>query len=59
MPSFKASFKYRKLVASLNILYDNRLNTEVQKQNKTQIKKLQTKAADSLNLAFIPIHFFN
>ena len=59
MPSFKASFKYRKLVASLNILYDNRLNTEVQKQNKTQIKKLQTKAADSLNLSFIPIHFFN
>ena len=35
MPSFKASFKYRKLVASLDILYDNNLNTEVQKQNKT------------------------
>ena len=39
----KATSSIRRLFASLDIHYNNSQNTEVQKQNETQIKKLQTK----------------
>ena len=44
----KAISSIRRLFASLDIHYNNSLNTELQKQNKTQIKKLQTKVVDSM-----------
>ena len=38
----------RRLFHSLDINYHNNLTTEVQKQNKIEIKKLQTKVVDSM-----------
>ena len=38
----------RRLFDSLDINYHNNLTTEVQKQNKIEIKKLQTKVVDSM-----------
>ena len=42
----KATSGIRRLLAWLDIHYNNTLNTEVQKQNETEIKKLQTKVVD-------------
>ena len=38
----------RRLFDSLDINYHNNLTTEVQKQNKIEIKKLQTKVVGSM-----------
>ena len=39
----KATSSIMRLFASLDIYYNDRLNTKVQKQNETKIKKFQTK----------------
>ena len=44
----KGTSSIRSLFASLDICYNKSLNTEVQKQNKTGIKKLPAKAVDSV-----------
>ena len=44
----KTTSRIRRLFPSLDINYHNSLNTEVQKQNKAEIKKLQTKVVDSM-----------
>ena len=48
MQASKATSSIRRLFASLNIHNNNCLiiNTEVQKQNEAEIKKLQTKVVD-------------
>ena len=43
------------MFALLDIHYNNSLNTEVQKQNETEIKKLQTKVIDSV---IFGIHYY-
>ena len=37
----KATLSIGRLFASLDICYNNSLNTEMQRQNRTEIKKLQ------------------
>ena len=44
----KTISRMRRLFDSLDINYHNNLTTEVQKQNKIEIKKLQTKVVDSM-----------
>ena len=44
----KTMSRMRRLFDSLDINYHNNLTTEVQKQNKIKIKKLQTKVVDSM-----------
>ena len=44
----KATSSITKLFVSLDIHYNNGLITEVQNQNETEIKKLQTKVFDSM-----------
>ena len=44
----KTMSRMRRLFDSLDINYHNNLTTEVQKQNKIEIKKLQTKVIDSM-----------
>ena len=46
----KATPSIMRLFASLNIHHNK--NTKVQKQNKTKVKKLQTKVVDSLQHIF-------
>ena len=46
----KATPSIMRLFASLNIRCNK--NTEVQKQNETKVKKLQTKVVDSLQYIF-------
>ena len=46
MQVLKAPSTTRRLFASLNIHYDNSVNTKVDIQNETNIKKLQTKVVD-------------
>ena len=58
MQVLKATSSIRRLIASLDICFNNSLNTKVQKQNKNQNKET-SKAVDSMILGFIAIHFFN
>ena len=44
----KTTSRIRRLFDSLDINYHNNLTTEVQKQNKVEIKELQTKVVDSM-----------
>ena len=44
----KGTLSIMRLFALLDIHYNNSLNTEVQIQNETEIKKLQTKVVDSM-----------
>ena len=44
----KTTSRMRRLFDSLDTNYHNNLTTEVQKQNKIEIKKLQTKVVDSM-----------
>ena len=46
------------LFASLDIHYNESLNTEVQKKNETQIKKLETKVVESMILRIFCNTFF-
>ena len=57
MQALKATSSIRRLIASLDI-YFNSLNSEVQKQNKTKIKRLQ-RLLTQWFLGFIAINFFN
>ena len=56
---FKDNFKYKGAVSFTGIHYNNSPNTEMQKQNETKIKKLQTKVADSVIFGIHCNIFFN
>ena len=44
----KATLSIGRLFTLLDIHYKNSLNAEVQKQNEANVRKLQTKVADSM-----------
>ena len=48
MQASKATLCIASLFTSMGFSYNNNLNTEVQKQNKTQIKKLRTQVVDAM-----------
>ena len=48
MQASKATLCIASLFTSMDLSYNNSLNTEVQKQNKTQIKKLRTQVLDAM-----------
>ena len=54
----KATSNIGRLCASVDIHYNNSLNTAMQKQNETKIKKLQTKVVDSIIFGILRYKFF-
>ena len=48
MQASKATLCIASLFTSMGFSYNNNLNTEVQKQNKTQMKKLRTQVVDAM-----------